>query len=132
MSADHIDHSGEIPHAHDQAAEVAHAWHHFRENAFFFAGFLTIILLTVTAFNINFGPTGNVAAIAVLAVLRCSLIAYFLASLFKNFTFVFRTLIFTAIFFIGMVFLSLWDSSLPRFGNPITNRNDPPSANHVP
>lgn len=132
MSADHTEHSGEIPHAHDQATEVAHAWHHFRENAKFFAGFLTIILLTVFAFNINFGPTGNMVAIFVLATLRSGLIAYFLASLFKNFTFVFRTLIFTAIFFIGMVFLSIWDSPLPNIGNPIANRNDPAPLNHVP
>ena len=131
MSATPTDHSGEISPAHDQAAEVAHAWHHFRENACFFAGFLTIILLTVFAFNVNFGPTGNMVAIGVLATLRCGLIAYFMASLFKSFTFVFRTLIFTALFFIGMIFLSLWDSPLPHIGNPIANRNDQ-STSHVP
>jgi len=126
MSADH-DHSHDsaVP-AHDQAAEVAHAWEHFWENARFFAGFLTVILLTVAAFNVNFGPTGNVVAIIVLAALRSGLIAYFMASLFKNFSFIFRTFVFTVLFFIGMVFLSVWDSPLPHVGNPIVIRS------HVP
>jgi heme/copper-type cytochrome/quinol oxidase subunit 4 len=132
MSADHTDHPEEIPHAYDQAAEVAHAWHHFRENAFFFAGFLTIILLTVFAFNVNFGPTGNVVAIFILAALRSGLIAFFFVHLLGTFSFLVRTSIFTIIFFAGMVVLSIWDSPLPRFGDPIANHNDSAPLNHVP
>jgi len=119
MSTDHTDHSEETPHAHDQATEVAHAWHHFYENAKFFAGFLTIILLTVAAFNINFGPRGNVIAIFIFAALRSGLIAYFMASLFKSYSLIFKTFFFTIIFFAGMIFLSLWDSPIPHIGNPI-------------
>jgi ABC-type polysaccharide/polyol phosphate export permease len=113
---------------HDQATEVAHAWDHFYENARFFAGFLAIILLTVLAFNINFG-SWNTPVILVLAALRSGLIAYFLASLFKDFSFVFRTLTFTAIFLAAMIFLSLWDSQLRSIGNPIKDKGHPESQN---
>jgi lipopolysaccharide export LptBFGC system permease protein LptF len=109
------------PEEQDHAIEVAHAWEHFNENWKFFAGFLSIILLTVVAFNINFGPW-NTTAVLVLAALRSGFIAYFLSHLFKDFSFVFRTLFFTAIFLTGMIFLSLWDSTVRPgwIGNPIT------------
>ena len=132
MSADHpADHSEEAPHAYDQAAEVAHAWHHFRDNAKFFACFLAIILLTVLAFNINFGGW-NTFAVLVLAAVRSGLIAVFLASLFKNYSFVFRALTFTAIFLAGMIFLSWWDSQLRGIGDPIRDRVNNPTQSHVP
>jgi len=117
------------PHDHD--AEVAHAWEHFRENLFFFGGlFLPVILLTVIAFSVNFG-SWNLPVTLLLAALRSSLIAYFLSRLFKNFSFVFRTLFFTAFFLTGMVFLSLWDSQIRNFmGDPIYNYSDPKSMQH--
>jgi hypothetical protein len=122
--------------AHDHATEVAHAWEHFHENWKFFAGFLSIILLTVFAFNVNFGTaplkanmlgydmnfgSWNLVVELLFAAIRCALIAVFLASLFKSFSFVFRTLCFTAIFLAGMIYLSLWDSEvLPgTVGDPI-------------
>lgn len=121
----HTDHSEEVAHGpHDQATEVAHAWHHFWENARFFACFLTIILLTVLSANIDFGPTGNMVAIFFFAAARSGLIIYFLAHLFKDYSFVFRALTFTIIFLIGMIFLSWWDSELKGIGNPIVDRYD--------
>jgi peptidoglycan/LPS O-acetylase OafA/YrhL len=116
-------------HPHDQASEVAHAWHHFQENVKFFACFLSVILLTVFAFNVNFGRW-NIVAVLVLAAMRSGLIAYFMASMFKPFSFVFRTFVFSAIFLAGMIFLSLWDSEI---GDPIKDRiNVPPPPSHVP
>src|ERR1700692_4139732 len=79
----HVEH--EQP--HDQATEVAHAWEHFWENARFFAVFFSVIVLTVISFNINFG-SWNTAVALLMAALRSGLIAYFMASLFKPFTFV--------------------------------------------
>jgi len=117
---------------HNHAAEVAHAWEHFRENALFFAGFLSIILLTVLAFNINFG-SWNIPVALVLAALRSGLIAVFLASLFKSFSIVFRTLVFTAFFLAGMIFLSLWDSQLRNFiGDPAREPASITAQSHVP
>lgn len=129
MSADHTDHSEEVPQAHDQAAEVEHAWHHFHENVRFFACFFGVVLLTVVFWNVNFGPTGNKVAVFFFAAARSLLIAYFMATMFKQFSFVIRTFIFSALFLAGMIFLSLWDSEL---GDPIKDRINPPAERHVP
>jgi RsiW-degrading membrane proteinase PrsW (M82 family) len=113
------------PHDHD--ADVAHAWEHFRENLFFFGGlFLPVILLTVIAFSVDFG-SWNKPVTYLLAALRSGLIAFFLSTLFKNFSFVFRTLFFTIFFLGGMIFLSLWDSEVHGIGDPIYNYKDPKS-----
>jgi hypothetical protein len=129
MSADPAHHSEETPHAHDQAAEVAHAWHHFHENVRFFACFFGVVLFTVIAWSINFGPIWNKVAVFVFAAARSLLIAYFMATMFKQFSFVIRTFIFSAIFLAGMIFLSLWDSEL---GDPIKDRINPPAERNVP
>jgi magnesium-transporting ATPase (P-type) len=127
MSADPSHASEETPHAHDQAAEVAHAWEHFWENARFFACFFSVVLLTVIAWSINFGPTWNFVAVVFFAAARSLLIAYFMSTLFKQFSFVTWTFIFGLIFLIGMIFLSMWDSELKHIGNPIYNTKDPAS-----
>ena len=130
-------------HSHDPATVVAHAWDHFWENVRFFAGlFLPVILLTVIAFTVNFGTTPivfhplghainlgtpNLIATLILAALRSGLIAYFLSHLFKEFSFVFRTLAFTIFFLGGMIFLSLWDSEVQPgvIGDPVYNWKNP-------
>jgi hypothetical protein len=132
MSADHTEHSEEAPHVHDQATEVAHAWDHFWENVRFFACFFSVVLLTVIAWNVNFGPTGNVIAVFFFAAARSLLIAYFMATMFKSFSFVTKTFFFGAIFLAGMIFLSWWDSELRGIGDPIKDRINPPSERHVP
>jgi len=117
---------------HDHATEVAHAWDHFWENVRFFACFFGVVLLTVVAWNINFGPTGNLVAVFFFAAARCALIAYFMATLFKSFSFVTRTFFFCAVFLGGMVFLSWWDSELRGIGDPIKDRVNHLSPDHVP
>ena len=115
---------------HDHAAEVEHAWHHFWENVRFFACFFGVVLLTVIFWNVNFGPTGNKFWVFFFAAARSLLIAYFMATMFKQFSFVTKTFIFGAIFLAGMIFLSIWDSEL---GDPIKDRiNVPPPPSHVP
>src|SRR5271155_5874191 len=106
MSADHTDHSEEVPHAPDQATEVAHAWEHFHENWKFFLCFFGVVLLTVIAWSINFGPTWNFVAVLFFAAARTLLIAYFMATLFKQFSFITWTFIFGVFFLAGMIFLS--------------------------
>lgn len=131
MSAEPALHSEEAPHVHDQADEVAHAWEHFWQNVRFFACFLGVILLTVVTFNVNFGPTGNVFFVFLTAAMRCGLIAYFMGTLFKQFSFITWTFLFGAIFLAGMIFLSLWDSEVRGIGDPIKDRINVPSQSHV-
>jgi hypothetical protein len=139
MSTDSAHHSEETPQAHDQAAEVAHAWAHFHENWKFFLCFFGVVLLTVIAWSINFGPTWNFVAVLFFAAARTLLIAYFMATLFKQFSFVTKTFIFGAIFLAGMIWLSLWDSTIKAgyVGDPIRlpGQYDTPPAetpSHVP
>jgi hypothetical protein len=130
--------------SHDPAVEVAHAWEHFYDNArWFLFCFLPVILLTVIGFVVNFGTTpmainlaghtfhytGNLIAALVLAAARCALIAWFLEHLFKDFSFIFRTLAFTLFFLFGMIFLSLWDSEVKpgKVGDPIYDWQHPDS-----
>jgi lipopolysaccharide export LptBFGC system permease protein LptF len=127
---DNAHHQHDAP--HDQATEVAHAWEHFHENWKFFACFFSIVLLTVISWSINFGPVGNKIAVFVFAALRSGLIAYFMLSLFKTFSLVRSTFIFSAIFLAGMVFLSWWDSELRGIGDPIKDRINPPAQKDVP
>lgn len=128
---EHLDEATSAPvHSHEE--EVAHAKEHFRENnIFFLCYFLPVILITVLLFYVNFGAWNGVVTWT-LAAVRSALIAYFLATLFKQFSFVFRTLFFSFIFLMGMIFLSLWDSELVNheghgIGNPIWNFKDPAS-----
>ena len=118
---------------HDPAAEVQHAWQHFFSDCKFFAVFFAIIVLTVATWSINFGPVGNKFFVIFTAVLRCGLIAYYMLSLFKTFSLVRNTFVFSAIFLCGMIFLSWWDSELPHIGDPIKDRRTPAVLpSHVP
>ena len=130
--------------SHDPNVEAAHAWDHFYENArWFLLCFLPVIFLSVLGFVWNFGNTpmafdlpwntyhitGNMIASLITAAMRCALIAWFLSHLFKDFSFIFRTLAFSLFFLGGMIFLSLWDSAVKpdKVGNPIFDHQHPAS-----
>jgi cellulose synthase/poly-beta-1,6-N-acetylglucosamine synthase-like glycosyltransferase len=131
--------------SHDPAVEIAHAREHFWENFRWFAFlFFPVILLTVIGFTVNFGtapivfhPLGhtinlgsmNLIMTLIIAAIRCGCIAYFLAHLFKDFSFVFRTLAFSVFFLGGMIFLSLWDSEVQPgvIGDPVYDWQHPES-----
>ncbi len=119
MSADHTEHAAEAPHGHafDSPEEVAHAKQHAVDNIKFFAGFFTLILFAVANYELN--GLKYMWTIYVLAAMRALLIAIFMNWLFGQFSLIFRTIAFTVFFFGGMVFLSMWDSELPIYGNPI-------------
>lgn len=116
---DHAEDAEHLPvHAFDSPEEVAHAKHHAIENIFWFIGFFSLVLLAVAYYE--FHGTENYAIVLALAAARSLLIASFMFWLFRSFSFIFRTFIFSLIFLIGMIFLSWWDSTLPHLGNPIT------------
>jgi len=130
--------------SHDPAVEVSHAWEHFYENArWFLFCFLPVIALSVLVYVVNFGTTpmpihtpwatyhvtGNLIAALVTAAARCALIIWFLSHLFRDFSFIFRTLAFSLFFLGGMIWLSLWDSEVKpdKVGNPIFDHQPPES-----
>ncbi|MCE0523066.1 MAG: hypothetical protein LV480_09165 [Methylacidiphilales bacterium] len=112
-------------HAHSPEEEIAHAKHHAIQNIGWFIGFFCLILLAVA--NYEFSSANNYWIILSLGAARCLLIAFFMNWLFREFSLIFRTFLFTILFFGGMVFLSWWDSELPHLGNPIT-LPPPPAA----
>ena len=118
MSADPSDHShaATAGTGHDLETEAQHARDHARENNWFFLGFFCLVGLAVISYE--FQGT-NPWAIAVLAVIRCSYIGFFMFMLFRRFNYIFASFLFTALFFTGMVFLSWWDSTEPGIGDPI-------------
>lgn len=123
MSADPSDHShaATAGTGHDLATEAQHAREHARENNWFFLGFFLLVGLAVLSYEF----TGNQPwQIALLALIRCSYIGFFMFMLFKRFNYVLAAFFFTALFFVGMVFLSWWDSTVPGIGDPITNKSD--------
>jgi len=110
-------------HAFDSPEEVAHAQLHAKQNIFFFIGFFSLILVNVAIYE--FTPQNNYWFIFLCAASRALLIAFFFNWLFGNFSFVVRTIIFTVFFLGGMVFLSMFDSTLPKIGNPIQRPGAP-------
>lgn len=116
-------------HSHDATAgtghsleeEAQHAREHARENNWFFLGFFLLVGLAVVSYE--FQGT-NPWSIGILALLRCSYIGFFMFMLFRRFGYIFTSFIFTLLFFIGMVYLSLWDSTMPKVGDPITIKSD--------
>ena len=97
--------------------EVKHAWHHFWENLWFFAGFLSLVLFAVIQFETSSG--NNFYWIFALGAARFALIGFFMFTLVRPFSFIVAAFLFTALFFGGMVWLSMWDSMLPHVGDPI-------------
>jgi hypothetical protein len=121
MSADISDHSHDVVPGHDLATEAQHAREHARENNWFFLGFFILVGIAVLSYEFTANQPWE---IALLAVARCGYIGFFMFMLFRRFNYIFAAFLFTALFFIGMVFLSWWDSTVPGIGDPITDKND--------
>jgi hypothetical protein len=126
MSADPSDHSHDAtPGAgHDLATEAQHARDHARENNWFFLGFFILVGVAVISYEFTANKPWE---IALLAIARCGFIGFFMFMLFRRFNYVFAAFLFTALFFIGMVFLSWWDSTVPGIGDPIAIQSDNPN-----
>ncbi len=59
--------------------------------------------MSINLAGLVFHFTGNLIATLILAGARCALIAWFLSHLFKDFSFIFRTLAFSLFFLGGMI-----------------------------
>jgi cytochrome c oxidase subunit IV len=129
MSADSSDHSHDATAGtgHGLEVEAQHARDHARENNWFFLGFFILVGLAVVSYE--FQGT-NPWMIGILAVIRCGYIGFFMFMLFRRFNYVFAAFAFTLLFFIGMVFLSWWDSTEPGIGDPIAIRSDQANPPH--
>lgn len=116
MSVAPVDQHDEVAHAHDPAVEAEHARRHAVENNWIFLTFFCAVGLAVLSYE--FTANGPLE-IGILAFIRCALIAGFMLSLFKRFSFLVAAFLFTALFLAGMIYLSMWDSTLNKVGDPI-------------
>jgi cytochrome c oxidase subunit 4 len=73
-----------------------------------FVALLIGTLLTVAASKIHFGHEGNIIVALVIAVLKAGLVALFFMHLVSEKKSIYMVLVFTAFFFVGLMFLTLW------------------------
>jgi hypothetical protein len=123
MSVAPTDHSDDVAPAHDPAAEAAHARHHAVENNWFFLAFFSLVGLAVLCYEFT---GNNWWSIFLLGAARFALIAVFIFSLIRPFSFVVAALAFTILFFGGMVYFSMWGSTLSKVGDPIIISSESP------
>ncbi|MHB8519664.1 MAG: cytochrome C oxidase subunit IV family protein [Limisphaerales bacterium] len=73
-----------------------------------FVALLIGTLLTVAASRIHFGHEGNIIVALVIAVIKAGLVALFFMHLVSEKKSIYMILAFTAIFFVGLMFLTVW------------------------
>jgi len=98
-----------------------HFSHHIRRYLFVFYALLFGTLITVGASYIPFGNREiNIAVALVIAIGKASLVACYFMHLISERKMIYGILSFTAFFFIGLMFLTVWSfSDFPR--NTITH-----------
>jgi cytochrome c oxidase subunit 4 len=89
---------------------------HVRKYIFVFVALLILTMVTVAVSYLQLSVTGTVALALVIATIKGSLVAAYFMHLISEKKLIYVTLIFTAIFFIGLMALPLF-----TFADPITN-----------
>jgi len=99
-------HGHSDPHAHDDFK------HHLKRYLFVFYALLFGTLITVGASYIPFGNREvNIGVALFIAICKASLVACYFMHLISERKMIFGVLAFTAVFFIGLMFLTLWSSN---------------------
>src|SRR5579864_4964611 len=104
------------PHQPDE-----HFSHHIRRYLFVFYALLVGTVITVAASYIPFGNREiNIAVALFIAVGKASLVACYFMHLISERKMIYGIMAFTAFFFIGLMFLTLWCYGDPPF-NTVMN-----------
>ncbi len=97
---------------HNEAAQDAAHLEHFKKHIQVCVGvFVALLVLTVITVGISFvhfGKAGNITIALVIATLKASLVAAYFMHLNSEKSAIYRILIFTGVFFMGLMFLTLW------------------------
>ena len=109
------------PSAQAHSAGDEHFSHHVRRYLFVFYALLFGTLITVGASYIPFGNREiNIAVALAIAIAKASLVACYFMHLISERKMIYGIMAFTAFFFIGLMFLTVWSfSDFPR--NTITH-----------
>jgi cytochrome c oxidase subunit IV len=93
---------------------VDHFSHHVRRYLYVFYALLFGTLITVGASYIQFGhPAVNIGVALVIALGKATLVACYFMHLISERKMIYFIMAFTAVFFMGLMFLTLW-----TFGDP--------------
>jgi cytochrome c oxidase subunit 4 len=115
-------HSAQVtPGTQPHAAVDEHFSHHVRRYLFVFYALLFGTLITVGASYIPFGNREiNIAVALAIAIAKASLVACYFMHLISERKMIYGIMAFTAFFFVGLMFLTIWSfSDFPR--NTITH-----------
>ena len=109
------------PSVQAHSAGDEHFSHHVRRYLFVFYALLFGTLITVAASYIPFGNREiNIAVALAIAIAKASLVACYFMHLISERKMIYGIMAFTAFFFIGLMFLTVWSfSDFPR--NTITH-----------
>lgn len=100
-------HSHAHDHDHDHEHEIAHLKSHIRVYVGVFAALAVLTLVTVWASYLPISVQGHVAVALAIAALKAGLVAAFFMHLSSEKPLIYRVLLFTAIFFLGMLLLCI-------------------------
>ena len=85
----------------------AHFHKHLKACIGVFVALLVLTLVTVLVSQVHFSHGGNIAIALVIATFKAALVAAYFMHLNSEKRMIFKVLIFTAIFFLGLMFLTL-------------------------
>jgi cytochrome c oxidase subunit IV len=107
---------------------------HVRTYIGVFIALLVGTLLTVAVSYVHFGHAGNITVALIIAVVKAALVAGFFMHLVSEKRSIYTVLGFTAFFFLGLMFLTVWSmQDHPDLTVPLVN-SAPATlpAHHVP
>jgi len=87
--------------------DLAHFHRHIRAAIGVFVALLVLTVVTVGASYIDLGRSGNITLALIIATFKAGLVAAIFMHLIAEKRMVFRVLIFTVVFFAGLMFLTL-------------------------
>ena len=94
--------------APQDAAHLEHFKKHINVCIGVFVALLVLTIVTVGVSFVPFGKAGNITVALIIAVLKASLVAAYFMHLNSEKRAIYRILIFTGVFFAGLMFLTLF------------------------
>lgn len=92
---------------HGHGTDLVHFRRHIRSAIWVFVALMILTLVTVGASYVQLGHSGNIILAMIIATGKAGLVAAIFMHLIAEKSMVFRVLIFTVIFFVGLMFLTL-------------------------
>ena len=106
--------------AHGSTVDPEHFQKHIRATIWVFVALLVLTAVTVGASYVHLGQSGNIILALIIAAFKAGLVAAIFMHLSAEKPMIFRVLVFTGVFFAGLMFLTLF-----AFANTVSTGNVP-------